>query len=161
MDPVMAACANMYGTNDHLLSRALDGLSESEAWHQPGDANPIAWIAGHMAVYRHLLASTLGVGTELPWTASFKRTSQPERGAGTPSLAEIRAALASASEPLMARLATLTDEELAKEAPMKVPTKDPSLRGLIAFFAYHESYHVGQIAYVKKWLGYPGIVDGQ
>ena len=32
---------------------------------------------------------------------------------------------------------------------------------MIAFFAYHESYHLGQIAYVRKWIGGPGIVDGQ
>jgi hypothetical protein len=32
---------------------------------------------------------------------------------------------------------------------------------MAAFFAYHEAYHIGQMAYVRKWLGYPGLVDGQ
>ena len=27
----------------------------------------------------------------------------------------------------------------------------------IAFFALHDSYHVGQMAYIRKALGYQGI----
>ena len=161
MDPVMAASLNMFGTNDHLLNKALEGLSDDEAWKHPGDSNPIYWIAGHLAVYRHSLAALLGAGAELPWAPIFKRTSQPDPSVQGPALSEIRAAIAAASGPLMARFAELTDAQLSETATMKVPTKDPSIRGLIAFFAYHEAYHVGQIAYVKKWLGYPGLVDGQ
>ena len=161
MDPVMAACVNMFGTNDHLLNKALDGLSAEEAWKHPGDANPIYWIAGHLAVYRHSLAKVLGVGAELSWAALFKRTSQPDPAAQGPALAEIRSAIAAASGPLTDRFAELSDADLSAAAPMKLPTQDPSVRGMIAFFAYHEAYHAGQIAYVKKWLGYPGLVDGQ
>jgi uncharacterized damage-inducible protein DinB len=161
MDPVMAACVNMYRTNDHLLNKALDGLSDEDAWKHPGDGNPIYWIAGHMAVYRHSLAATLGVGSPLPWADVFKRTSQPDPSAKGPALSEIREALAAAAGPLTKRFAELTDADLSPAAPMKLPTQDPSVRGMISFFAYHESYHVGQIAYIKKWLGSPGIVDGQ
>jgi uncharacterized damage-inducible protein DinB len=28
----------------------------------------------------------------------------------------------------------------------------------LAFFALHDSYHVGQLAYVRKTLGLPGVV---
>ena len=27
----------------------------------------------------------------------------------------------------------------------------------LAFFSLHDSYHVGQLAYVRKGLGYPGL----
>jgi uncharacterized damage-inducible protein DinB len=161
MDAALAACLTSYSINDHLVQKALEGLTEESAWKHPGDGNPIYWIVGHVAIYRHSLASALGVGQELPWAAAFKRLSQPDPNAKGPSLAEIQAAMVAALGPLTARFAELTDEELAAPAPFKLPTPDPTLRGAIAFFGYHETYHMGQVAYVKKWLGFPGIVDGQ
>ena len=161
MDPVMAAAAHMFGTNEHLLTKALVGLSDEDAWKHPGDANPIYWIVGHLAVYRHRLASLVGAGADLPWADVFKRTSQPDPESGGPALSEIREAFVAALSVLTARLAELTDAELSADAPVKLPTPDPTLRGMIIFFAYHEAYHVGQVAYALKWLGQPGIVDGQ
>jgi len=161
MDPVLAVCVNMMGTNEHLLGKALEGLSVEDAWKHPGDANPIYWIAGHVTIYRHSLLAALGAGSELPWAAPFKRTMQPDPSAGGPALAEISSSLSSAAPRLAARFAELSDADLAAEAPFKLPTPDRTLRGMIAFFAYHESYHLGQIALVRKWLGGPGIVDGQ
>ena len=40
------------------------------------------------------------------------------------------------------------------------PIEDKSIAGTITFFAYHESYDIGQMAYVRKWLGRGGIIDG-
>jgi uncharacterized damage-inducible protein DinB len=161
MDPVLATCLNMLGTNDHLLGKALEGLSPEDAWKHAGDTNPIHWIAGHMTIYRYTLLAALGAGSELPWAGPFKRTTQPDPSAAVPPLAEIAAAMKEALPKLAAKYAELTEAELAAEAPFKLPTPDPTLRGMIAFFAYHESYHLGQIAYVRKWIGGPGIVDGQ
>jgi hypothetical protein len=161
MDPVLSASLTTFATNDRFIAKALDGLTEADARKHPGDANPIYWILGHIAVYRSTVAVLLGVGSEVPWAAPFKRLSQPDPNATVPSLPEIHTAMTTAMAPLAARFAELTDAELAADAPFKLPTPDPSMRGLIAFFAYHEAYHLGQIAYVVKWLGKPGIVDGQ
>jgi uncharacterized damage-inducible protein DinB len=161
MDPVMTATLNMLGSNDALLDKALRDLTDDEAWKHPGDGNPIYWIAGHIAVYRHSLAAMLGAGAELAWAPVFKRMSQPDPSVPGPALSEIRAAIQAASATLAVRLAGLTDAELSQPAPVKVPAKDPTLRGMIAFLAYHETYHLGQLAYICKWLGHPGLVDGQ
>jgi uncharacterized damage-inducible protein DinB len=161
MDPVVGALAQLIAINDRLLGKALDGLTEEEGWRHPGDANPICWIVGHLTVYRNGLAKALGTGEDLPWARFFEMKSQPDQSAGGPSLAEIRAALQGVSERLAARFEQLTDAELSAVAPRRVPIADRTVRGLIAFLAYHESYHVGQVAYLRKWLGYPGIVDGQ
>lgn len=161
MDPVLSASLNTFATNDRFIAKALDGLSEADARKHPGDANPIYWILGHIAVYRNTVATLFGVGSEVPWAAPFKRLSQPDPNATGPSLSEIRAALTNAFAPLAARFANVTEAELDAPAPFKLPTPDPSMRGLVAFMAYHEAYHLGQIAYVIKWLGHPGIVDGQ
>jgi len=33
-------------------------------------------------------------------------------------------------------------------------TLDGKISGRIAFLSLHESYHVGQMAYLRKWLGF-------
>ena len=38
------------------------------------------------------------------------------------------------------------------------PCLDGKLSGLINFMALHETYHVGQAAYVRSWLGHPGVM---
>jgi hypothetical protein len=60
------------------------------------------------------------------------------------------------SPRLHAKLASLDDQYLAGPARMQVPgTK--TVADEIAFFGLHDSYHVGQLAYVRKGLGYPGL----
>ena len=43
---------------------------------------------------------------------------------------------------------------LAKPAPKGPPSFDGKISGLVAFLAFHEAYHVGQVTYLRKWLGY-------
>ena len=62
---------------------------------------------------------------------------------------------------LRARFAQLTEADLAAPAPRSFPIEDKTMRGAVLFLTYHESYHAGQMAYVRKCLGYPGVVDGQ
>jgi uncharacterized damage-inducible protein DinB len=161
VDAVVSSFASLIALNDRLLNTALEGLTDEEGWRHPGDANPIHWIAGHVARYRNGLAGVLGVGLDLPWASAFEMKTQPDPAECPATLAQIREAIVSLSERLSRRLAEMTDEELAAPAPFKVRVPDQTIRGLITFMTFHEIYHVGQITYVKKWLGYPGVVDGQ
>jgi uncharacterized damage-inducible protein DinB len=53
-------------------------------------------------------------------------------------------------------LQALDDASLAQPSTMPVPgTK--TVADLLAFFALHDSYHTGQMAYLRKALGYPGL----
>jgi uncharacterized damage-inducible protein DinB len=57
---------------------------------------------------------------------------------------------------LHAKLTELDDAFLAGPARLQVPGTRTAADEL-AFFALHESYHVGQLAYLRKGLGYPGM----
>ncbi len=162
MDPVVASFAQLLRVNDRLIGKALDGLTDEEAWRRPGpDSNPVLWLAGHIAVYRCRLAALLNVGVDLPWAAQFARQTRPNPDVHAPRLPEIREAIVRASEHLATRLEQLRDAELSTAAAGTFPIPDRTLRGAIAFLTYHEAYHVGQLGYLRTWLGYPGIVDGQ
>jgi uncharacterized damage-inducible protein DinB len=53
---------------------------------------------------------------------------------------------------------SITDAELSVTAPREFPIPDKSLRGAVAFMTFHDSYHTGQMAFIVKWLGKPGLV---
>jgi hypothetical protein len=48
--------------------------------------------------------------------------------------------------------------ELSAPCPLPTPSLDKSVRGTVAFLAFHDGYHVGQISYALKILGRPGLV---
>jgi uncharacterized damage-inducible protein DinB len=161
MDPVVSAFASVMAINDRLVACSLDGLTDEEAWKHPGEANPIHWLVGHITRYRNAIASTCGVGLDLPWASAFEMKTQPDPTHPAVSLADMRAAFTALSERLSKRFRELTAVDLSAAAPFKLRVPDQTMRGFITFMTFHEVYHVGQIAYVKKWLGYPGVVDGQ
>jgi hypothetical protein len=42
----------------------------------------------------------------------------------------------------------------AKRAPEGKPSFDLKVSGLVAFLAFHETHYVGQVSFLRKWLGY-------
>ena len=46
----------------------------------------------------------------------------------------------------------------SKEPEGKFPIKQPGVLGALAFLALHDSYHLGQLGYLRKVLGHPGVV---
>jgi uncharacterized damage-inducible protein DinB len=71
-----------------------------------------------------------------------------------PAVEEIRRAWDDVSAKLLASFAAASADVLAKSAPKGPPSFDGKTSGLVAFLAYHETYHVGQVAFLRKWLGY-------
>jgi hypothetical protein len=50
----------------------------------------------------------------------------------------------------------VSEQQLALPAPQ--PSTDGKISGLIGFLSFHETYHVGQVALLRCWLGRKGIV---
>jgi uncharacterized damage-inducible protein DinB len=76
-----------------------------------------------------------------------------------PTLAEIQRAWTTASHALRDRLDTVTAAELdgIVKPPFPVPTGDPSMLSLLTFFVQHDSYHIGQLAMLRKHAGLPAM----
>ena len=72
-----------------------------------------------------------------------------------PSLAEIRSAWQAVSTHVQAVLAELTPSDLAEPNVHRFPLEDTTRLGMIAFLAQHDSYHLGQIAFIRRQLGKP------
>ncbi len=160
MDPVIAPSVALFAFNARLFEKALLGLSSEQLLSSPSESsNPILWIAGHLANTRFGLSAMLGRKLHRPWGDIFNRSASRPTKDSYPELSVVHAAWTEVGAALLGRFEELTDADLRAPSPRPFPVPDPSMRGAIAFLAYHEGYHLGQIAYVRKALGLPGLMD--
>jgi uncharacterized damage-inducible protein DinB len=115
------------------------------------------WIFAHMAAVRGRLLNLLGDSYD-PGLGAFGRGAEVQDPGTYPSREQIFAASREVNARLFAKLASLTDADLAQEATGPLPPSVKTTADRIAFMAMHDSYHVGQLAYVRKALGLSGVV---
>ena len=145
--------------NAFLYKNALEGLSEEELHRLPSDhSNPMIWIAGHVLNSRVSLARYAGTAGHCPWSDLFKRQSRVQAVSAYPALDEILECWDTTNSALKARCGELTPEELSGPGPSQLPVEVDTLSPGISFLVWHESYHIGQMGYLRKWLGHEGLV---
>jgi hypothetical protein len=143
--------------NEPFLEQSLEGLSYEELWRAPtSHNNPILWVAGHIVQTRATVLQMLGQAGDTGWGTLFDRGATVGDRSQYPSATEVVRVMREVSPKLRAALAVLNDAELSRPASLPIPGIN-TLMDELAFFALHESYHVGQLAYIRKSLGYPGL----
>ncbi len=159
MDASLVTTLGLMKVSDGLFLRATAGLTREQAVVRIGpDANPLIWLAAHLTSSRAGMAQMAGLRYARPWGSRFARGSEVEALEKLPQLDDVRAAWQDATAALAERLPGLSQAELEAQAPRDFPIDDKSVRGALAFLAYHESYHIGQMALIRKALGLGGLV---
>ena len=87
-----------------------------------------------------------------PYDGLFENFKPFDAAADYGTLAQAKDEWKKASDLLKDALATVTEEHLAADSPLKSPIGDFSFGGTVTFLAQHESYDIGQIAYLKKYF---------
>lgn len=146
---------SMFKTNTDLVKKATEGIRPEHWFLKPADvSNHLMWVQGHLVWSRGNVLKTLGAEWSNPWASLFARGAEPAAPDQYPGVDEIRRAWNEVSEHLSTSLAGAPADVLAKPAPNGAPSFDGKVGGLVAFLAFHETYHVGQLSYLRKWLGY-------
>jgi DinB family protein len=160
MHASIGTVAEQFRITTNLYIKAMTGIDKAEAMRRPGPvSNPLLWMAGHVIQFRSRLLSLVGTPRDFPWGSIFDTGSKIGAPATYPEPEQLVAVWEEMSEVLMDRLAALTEADLAAPPAARVPSTDASLRGAIGYFSLHEAYHVGQMGYVRKWLGLSPIID--
>ena len=160
MDAGVIAIAEQFRVSTNLFVKALDGLDRDALLSRVGPrSNPPIWIAGHLAQSRVRIINILGGETPQPWTGMFDTGSVIGDLARYPEARVIIDRWNALSEELMDRLEQLTPERLVGAPPARVASPDGTLRGALALLAFHDGYHVGQLGFVRKWLGLSPLLD--
>lgn len=158
MEPQVAPLHAILELNTDLLLNCLDGLSDEEARQRlAGGGNSVAFLAAHLTDTRHFLAHRLGHPLANPLSRYLAEASSIDDIVEWPSLAEQREWWRAASRHLCEVVAARTAEELGRANAHRFPLGDSSELGMIAFLVQHDSYHVGQVAFLRRQLGKPGM----
>jgi uncharacterized damage-inducible protein DinB len=155
----LAQLALIFGINDTLMARAVEDLSEQECSRRLTEqSNSILWIFSHAVDTRAFLLKQLGESCDTGWGTLFARGVPYDSAASYPSREEVLRMHGEISGKLQAKLATLDETTLAMPGPdLKIPAVK-TVADVIGFFALHDSYHVGQMAFVRKALGHSQLV---
>jgi hypothetical protein len=154
----IAHAAGGFRFNANLLDKSLEGISSDEWCTCPGEgSNPLTWVAGHIVWARSRALSFLGITWSRPWLPLFTRGAKAGDTAEYPSPDEVVLAWQEVKTALDAALEDASPETLSAPCPPGPPSFDGTVGGLLSFFALHESYHVGQAAYLRRWLGHGQI----
>jgi hypothetical protein len=159
--PSLAAIASQLREFTRLYSRALSGIEHEDLLTRPGPgSNPIIWVAGHLVQQRTRLLGALGPPRPIPWEDLFKSGSAVCNPRMYPTAGELEAVWRSASDELMHRIKTTPEECFDAPAPCWLVSRDGTLLGGLSYAALHEAYDIGQMGYLRKWLGFDCLLDG-
>lgn len=155
----IAIAALSFNQNANFLKKNVEGLTDEEWLRRPGDsANHMLWIVGHVAWARSMLLKRLGEDWSKPWFSLCGRGAKCEDSVAYPTPEEAMLVWDESSARLSAAMESVSPELLATPSTQGPPSADGKMSGVVNFLAYHETYHVGQLAYVRSLLGRPGVM---
>ena len=141
---VLTPIVGIFRINDDLLPQALAGLGPEQLWHRLRDkTNPMLWLVGHVAQTRADMLALMGNPFDTGWAGLFARGSSVGNPEKHPSIEEIQRVLSQTNQKIYATLESLKQDQLSADQ--------------LAGFALHDSYHLGQLAYIRKGLGHSAI----
>jgi uncharacterized protein YndB with AHSA1/START domain/uncharacterized damage-inducible protein DinB len=156
--PAVAPLALIFSVNDSLASRTFEKVADEDLWRRPTErSNPMLWIFGHMVNTRAQMLKMFGEPFDTGWGDVFDRGASLGDAVRYPTRETVQAVSRNVNSQLYAKLGALTDAELAKPATRAPTPAVKTIADQIAFLVMHDTYHVGQLAYVRKALGHPGV----
>jgi uncharacterized damage-inducible protein DinB len=145
----------MFRANTDVINKAIGDIRDEDWFRKPGDdSNHLLWLLGHVIVHRAYVLKILGVDWNTSWSPLFARGAERIADTEYPPIEEMRTAWSDVSEKLRGALRETAEDVLTKPAPEGPPSFDKQVGGTVAFFAFHDTYHAGQLSYLRKWLGY-------
>lgn len=159
IDSSIAVAQTSFNYNSKFLKKNLEGLTDEDWSIRPdGSGNHLLWIVGHCCWARSALLKRLGEDWSKPWLSLCGRGEKLDTAAVFPTPQEAMAAWDESSERLTAAMESASPETLSAPSTQGPPSADGKVSGVVNFIAYHETYHVGQMAYVRSLLGHAGVM---
>lgn len=144
---------SIFNLNTRLFNNTLAGVTEEQSAERVSDhSNSFKWVATHTVWARFNMLMFLGKPTANPYPGLFENFKPFDAADKYPSLDEIKKEWQKGSELLNEALKAVSEEHLAADSPLKSPIGDNTMGGTLAFLAQHESYDIGQLGFLKKYL---------
>lgn len=158
MKPQVAPLEEILRLNGRLFLNTLEGVDEDTAQRRVTEnVNNMTFIALHLLDARCYLARMLGADVEHPYQEALDAVKSIDEMPSFPELEGIRVTWREVSDVLIERFSELSDLELKERAPVEFPVGDGTVLGGIAFLLQHESFHIGQLAFLRKMSGHASM----
>jgi hypothetical protein len=152
--------AKQFALQTRLFNNVLESIEDLKGSERLSDhVNHLQWIAGHLTNSRYRFTGLLGINGVFPYAESYNDFTQPpphnriiDASIKYPALTEIKKYWNELAADFVSRISGLSSEQLDAESPITVPTGKTFL-DLFSFLASHESYHIGQMSIIRKYLG--------
>ncbi len=154
--------AHLYRVNLWTVRTNTEGVTHEESLRGPEPAgSPLNWVLGHMVAARGGVLAALGQEPVLTEEEQgiYARGSTFDAEAAL-ALGRLQKALVAAQRGIEAGLAAASDESLASPIPEgeTYPPGFETLADKLAFLQFHEAYHCGQLALLRRLYGHEGKI---
>jgi uncharacterized damage-inducible protein DinB len=157
MNPILKPLRSVLSFNTRLFFNSLKEISEDNAVYRVSpNTNNISFIALHVLDARYFLAKYIGIDIENPYE-KYKDVNTIDDIMVFPPIDTMMIHWNDVSEQVLRGIENLSSEDLAQKSSAKFPIGDNSKLGGINFLIHHETYHIGQLAYLRKYLGYTAL----
>jgi uncharacterized damage-inducible protein DinB len=158
MVPKIESLYEIFRLNTRLFRNTLAGVDDASAQVRPGaGANNMAFIAVHVLDARAWMTRYLGQEYRHPFEEELADVTAIDDVEGFPEVETLLAAWTEVSEALDERLPALSVAEIERESPQEFPVADPSVAGGITFLLQHEAFHIGQLALLRRIMGFDSM----
>ena len=149
---------SIFRLNTELVVNCLSGVDDATAWRQvTAGTNHMAFLLAHLITTRHLLADAFGAPLASPLEGVMDRATKVSDVIELPPVDDLLGYWHAVSLHLDRALGELPEEALSEHTPMRFPIDGDRRLDVLAFFAQHDSYHVGQLALLRRQLGLPAM----
>lgn len=157
---MLESVAASLSTTDMLMPMVLCDLSDAQSRKRTrdGEGLPIAWEVGHTLAYRCQLMQLFGTPTESRFVAAFATTSATD-GSDYPTVVEFRQTWEQTQSDLRRALEGATEATVRCAGDGPGPHARRLVLDAVAFFVFHEAYHMGVLGAVRKSIGLPGPAE--
>ena len=143
-----------FSRNKLILGRILADFTEEEMKRRAGGANPALWVLGHIAMVRLSLGRRIGLSIETRcWESAFGKGSDPTVALPNVPKDSLLAEIEAGHDLLMDQISSLSQEQLSADSGRQYPDGANDVYGMMAFLAWHEAYHLGQLGLIRSCLG--------
>jgi len=158
MTPRASALGALLRLNTHLLLNCFDQVTDEQATQRVvPQVNSMAFIAAHLIDTRHELLGMLGGSGDNPVRAHLADARGIDDVIDLPALSDLLSAWEQVASAIEQQIAQLNDAALDAPSGQRFPGGDPSTLGALAFLVQHDSYHIGQLAMLRRVHGLPAM----
>lgn len=160
MNAPLAPLAARYLFNHRMLAVVVaDFKPEDWRFAPERGGNSPHWLLGHVVASRRGFLRAIGEPLEKEaWEKSFDRGAKPGDTTGWPEPEALKKEFESLGVRLARSLRGMDAAEAAKPFPVAMPDGSKDREGALHFGYFHETYHLGQLGYLRRLRGLPGFI---